>query len=294
MSSTFQLALRRMGSYRTVDLSEEKFRSVVIAQNALSNALALEQKYAILTENYISLKNTCSDQCRRWSLRNFQTYEDGSDMHLAISIAILNYLSTGRMYIDQTLQDIEKCEYEKDNASSNVAKLRSNFYDKYREFAFIEAFRNHCQHASIPKLKLDFNAKIVKDDIHNRLIVTINKDPLYQNKKLKKKGVDPMPKIINLLESIDIHYACLQVTQYEIRKQIGSTISEAETEVKGAHSLFAGQHSGSTAGLRARVKKVGKPMRSIPLSTEWNEVRVKLQSKYGAESVERVNVISLS
>lgn len=288
------LALRRMGSDLTLDLTYDEFKSIAIAQHALSNALALEQKYAILTENYLALKNICSEQCRRWATSNPQTYMHGNEMHIAINTAVLNYLSSGRMYIDQTLQDIEKCEYETQNASASISDLRSKLYDKHREYAFVEAFRNHCQHYSIPKLKLKFNAKYVDNSIHNTLTITIKKAPLYNNKDLSKKRVDPMPDVINLVESIDIHYSCLQATHYETRNLIEPTLSSAENVIKSTHDRFAEVHDCTTQGLRIRIKKDNEVSRSLPLSMEWNDVRKNLCLKYEAYSSEKINVIAYS
>ncbi len=289
---TYQLAKRHSGNDQTLNLTKEKFRKIVIAQSALSNALGLEQKYAILTLNYSTLKNTCAEQCRKWSVGDRTSYSSGSERHQAVNTALLNYLSSGRMYIDQSLQDIEKCEYERNNASESIATLRSQLYDLHKEYAFLEWYRNHCQHASIPKLNLIFKEKLEGNEILNSLLVTIKKKPLYNFKNMKKKVVDPMPEKIDLIKAVDIHFSCLKVTHNESRKLIKSTIENAEIDVKEAHELYKETHGGNTVGLRARVTKDNGEVRSIPLSLEWNDVRNELMSKHETSSLVQPHVIS--
>lgn len=290
----FHLVKRRVGADQTLELLPEQFRKIVIAQNALQNALALEQKYAILTSNYSSLKNTCAEQCRKWCVGDRKSYSSGSEKHLAINTALLNYLSSGRMYVDQSIKDIESCEYEIVDASSSISSIRSRLYDEHKEYAFLEWFRNHCQHASIPKLNLKFKEKINGNEIHNSLDVTIKKNPLYKSKKVKKKVVDPMPNRIDIVNAVDIHFSCLQVTHHETRKLISTTLENAEIEVGHAHSMFSEAHGNSTIGLRARVKKDNDKIRSIPLSLEWNEVRKELQESRETSSIVRVHIITTS
>jgi hypothetical protein len=103
---------------------------------------------------------------------------------------LVNLLSSGKMYLDQSVQHVQNI-YGAESTNFNLVKMEiSSQYDQSLGYRTMEALRNYVQHRGLPVHSITFSGKWIGDEddaqLLHRIIPKINISQLEDDDKFKK------------------------------------------------------------------------------------------------------------
>ena len=198
-----------LGSSGAIEIDETEYLLINNARINLLEILFIEEKYDLFMGNYLEFETELlSIACKNMIFLE-SDYFSMSDSTNTISRRVVNLLTTGRMYTDQSVQHISKIYGKKSKNKSTVETEKRTQYDNSLAYRTMEALRNHVQHCGFPIQGLKFPCKWVdfddqeKKSMHHILIPLINLDELREDESFKKAILGEL-KLIQKDNFIDI------------------------------------------------------------------------------------------
>jgi hypothetical protein len=146
----YGLAILTLDNWPFIEITAEAFQGLKLAHSNVATALAVEEKFEILIENYSEYEQTLLNLTLRKMIR--QDYEMAlfADDRQVLNRRIANVLTSARLYINQTQHDFATAYGAK---SPQLGCLRAAFsreYDQSLGYRVMEAIRNYVQHRALP------------------------------------------------------------------------------------------------------------------------------------------------
>jgi len=284
----YLLAKRTLGSSVTVKITEQEYKKIKTAKNNLLEILYIEEKFDIFIDNYLEFEMDLLNYAARHMVRGIKTHA-GLQIGLnQINRRIINLLSTGRLYLDQSIHNLSNIS-SKSNTIEEIKKEKTKQYEQYLGYRVMDALRNYVQHRGYPIQSLTYENKFIGKNPNERLLFSIT--PYIQIQELEKdnKFKKEVLKEIKLLgENIDLK---LLVREYvealwnihaKVRELLKSDILNWEQLFQSTIYKFKSKNSkiGSIVGLSAvKQNENGTYKDSIEIVKYIIEYRQELQRK---------------
>src|SRR6266496_357631 len=139
-----------MGLSGFIEIDEAEYARIKGARKNLFEALFLEEKLDLVTANFYEYETDLLSIASQMMIFNDDDHFSMSRKRNLVSRRIVNLLTAGRMYLDQSIQHIANI-YGKD--SETLSRVKSEFalqYDQSLGFRVMEALRNYVQHRGFP------------------------------------------------------------------------------------------------------------------------------------------------
>jgi hypothetical protein len=139
-----------ISSQNVIDICPDRYRRIISARQKLFEVLAVEEKFALLRQNYaeleqaflsISLNNLMFEQ-KDWSSR--------TDDIQSINRHFINLLSSCRMYVDHAPQHLNKIFGNNSSQSTKFKDQTHKEYDAHLGYRVLYSLRNYVQHSGWP------------------------------------------------------------------------------------------------------------------------------------------------
>lgn len=132
------------------EISEVEFDDIRKAVRGVFACLAIEEKFGYVLSNFreleLSMLQTSFDSMATQS----SGWSEGITTIHSIAVRLLNLLSTGRLYLDQTAVAFKK-QFGRRSSQCIALELATQAEkDSQASFRIMEALRNHCQHCDVP------------------------------------------------------------------------------------------------------------------------------------------------
>ena len=137
-----------LGIVPEIEITKENYLALRDAREVLANALAIEEKYEILILSYLELEKQILNDTAHSMVRDNTEYSDFFDIRVALTVRLVTFLTSARLYIDQLSRHVRDCA--PDLTSESMKTIFSKEYDANPEYRFMEALRNHVQHRGLP------------------------------------------------------------------------------------------------------------------------------------------------
>lgn len=141
----------------SIPLTADKFEEVRKAKEGYLFAWALEEKLALLIDNFYEFEVELlklAEQAILWSERDFQ---EDMRQRLLLDRRLVNILTACRLYLDQSDHGISRfCGAASDELKS-VKMFKNRLYDDNWGYRLMEAVRNHAQHLELPVGAISYN-----------------------------------------------------------------------------------------------------------------------------------------
>jgi hypothetical protein len=272
-----------------IELSQEEYESIKVARNSLFQALFLEEKFDLVTENYLEYEvELLSSSARQMLSQNLDYYELHSRRGL-ISRRIVNLLTTCRLYLDQSIHHLGNI-YRADHSKINkIREEKSNQYDTYFGYRVMEALRNYVQHRGFPIHSVRYNEQLVEQTSGSKIMVGITPlikvSAIEEDKEFKKSVLEEMKKRGDELDIKPLmreYIECLGRIQAKARSLLRNDVLRWEEAVFRAMDLYKDTY-GSDASLAGLAVAVEADDGTLPESTtifkEFIERRRELEGK---------------
>jgi hypothetical protein len=190
-----------MGFPGFIEIDEAEYNLIKNARENLYEALFLEEKLDYVTENFYEYETELLTIASRMMIFHNEDYFSMNRERSLISRRIVNLLSAGKMYLDQSIQHIENM-YGADSDNLNLIKKEIAFqYDQSLGYRVMEALRNYVQHRGFPIHNTIFSHERVESDddfrLLHRVIPYISISELEADDKFKKGILKELKNIQN-------------------------------------------------------------------------------------------------
>jgi len=188
-----------MGFTDFVEIDEAEYLLIKNARQNLLEVLFLEEKLDLVTENFYEYETELLSIASRMMIFNNDDHVAMSRERNLIGRRIVNLLSAGRMYIDQSVQHVEKIY---GIPSPNLETIKNEIkiqYDKSLGYRVMEALRNYVQHRGFPIHSMKFSHRRVDIDddfqLLHRAIPLIGVAELAEDGNFKKSVLEELKNI---------------------------------------------------------------------------------------------------
>ncbi|NLF41306.1 MAG: hypothetical protein GX587_01275 [Bacteroidales bacterium] len=272
-----------------IEITECEYQLIKTSRQNLLEVLFLEEKFNLFIENYYEYETELLAIASRMMIYGNADYLLMRNELNLISRRIVNLLTTGRMYLDQSVQHVDHIYGKKATNYDIVKKSISIQYDQYLGYRVMEALRNYNQHYGFPIHNLNFSQKLVEVDSSFHLlfkpipsidIQQLKGDGHFKNEVLLEiqdiydnKLVDVRPLIREYVEGI-----CN--IQEKIREIAHNNITTWEQNLDDAIEKFQNQY-GNEIGLAglALISKNDNNQCTLYISKTIIERRLTLEQK---------------
>ncbi len=278
MSSKYILTVSSMGASPVIEIRGEDFSRLKQSRNILSHALAIEEKYEILVSNYMELEKKSISNSVSAMIRSKTEYGDFFELRLALNIKVVNLLTSVRLYTDQLTNHTRSCVPDDPQIKEKTKKLFSTEYDKWFEYRFMEALRNHVQHRGMPVHSVMTNAEENSDGLWvHSLYFTTRKHELILEGGFKKAILFEMPDDVNLLFFVRSYIRSISLIHAQARDLIEENVFSAREALdKKTKEYELANKNKRVLGLTAYETKDGNKTDEVMLWTPFDDSRIRL------------------
>lgn len=185
---------------KQLDCSEEQFNSIAKAREVLLFGIAFEQRIDLALENFVELEKKLLDMALRHAI-----FPGEIDTRLRYGRHITNrllsnFMSSARLYIDQTCHAVSKLYGKNSNEKSQFEHYTNVEYDKSLGYRTFEALRNYSQHRGLPAHSISFSSKHEENEdgslqIRNSVSFALNPKYLREDKKFKTSVLNQLEQV---------------------------------------------------------------------------------------------------
>lgn len=226
---------------------------------------SLEEKFDILFENFIELEIDTVSHAIRDMYQSKGTYSDFHEIRVSLSRRVINLLTSGRLYIDQTAGDLKRAK--KLGLTVSVDSLLSSAKAKSFDFRFVEALRNIAQHRALPIDGVTLGGKWIGEDgkawrppadiRYNRhwLDFYLKPETMSSDTRLDptlRSEIASMGQSISIMPVLRRYIDCIGCIHEEVRKQTDDKLSHWSEVIADCISSYEGESKNNRAlGLHA-------------------------------------------
>src|SRR5258706_875922 len=182
------------GSPGSIEIDEDEYNLISTAREDLFEALYLEEKLDLVTENYHEYEAELLSLSSRMVVFNDDDYFSMGRERNLITRRISNLLGASKMYLDQSLHHLTNIYGEDSDVLAVTKRERASQYDQNFGYRFMEAIRNYAEHRDFPieGIKL-YHQRIDNDNgpqFLHQAIPLINIHTLQDDEKFKRTILD--------------------------------------------------------------------------------------------------------
>lgn len=283
----FVLTERVLNPAGDIEITEAQFLEIGRSRLIVMEALAIEEKYALLLQNYFELERVFHDLALSTLLFRGSTWTERIDEVHTVNRHLVNLLSAAKMYVDHVPQHLNEMFVPSEAESRAFAKETSNEFESVLGYRVLSALRNHAQHADFPIQSLSLGSKWVEEDGVRRCRHTatafIHRDVLTRNAKINAKV---RSELSSLGETIDVKpllreylssFARIHVAVRSISKQL---IEASDRILESAQGRYKSEVNPNPAGLAAiELSESGTHVRTHSVFTDAIVRRERLERR---------------
>lgn len=275
---TYSLCALVLEENPEIPLSEDEFEKLKQAKSCLNSAFALEENYDLLLSNYRELELEAISAAFNDMTVKQHAYEDFFEVRTVINRRVVNLLSATRMYLDQYLGNLKKIGID-----SNIPKtLSSEQYDNFFEYRFMEALRNHTQHAGHAVHGVKMGGRWMHEQEPRKLQYSITPYAakcMLEGTKFKASVLKECPDKVAIIPAARIHVGGISSIHKKVRELSKDLVQDARGLFEEAIFRHEKEAQKKYLGLAAIAKENGDIVEHIPIFLNWDNVRQKLVNK---------------
>lgn len=290
-----------------VEISESDFDTVVSSKGTCLFALDLEEKFALVLENYFEFESellSLAEKSRIWRNRD---HSMAMAERLLLERRLVNLLTACRLYLDQTDHEFS-AHFGKISAELDaVKKFKNDLYDEYFGYRFMETLRNYVQHAGLPIHIIRYDSGIVGElsekFCHYSISLRTKIGVLGESRIIKKtvmKELQSLGQDVDLRPFVRQYVSCFVELHTEIRGMIKSEFLTERVRFQDAVKRYS-EHEGKRLNYPEFVKcdEKGQVERRVALTTRFyeyydalrtrNEINMPLDKSFASNSDKKLS-----
>jgi uncharacterized protein with HEPN domain len=231
----YLLTERTLGSSVYIKIDEHEYKKIKTVKNNLLEIFYIEEKFDIFIGNYLEFELDLLKYAAYHMVRGYGTHNELHRGLNQIIRRIINLLSTGRLYLDQSIHNLNNIPSIKSINIEEIKKEKNKQYDQYLGYRAMEALRNYVQHRGYPIQGLTYNNKLVGKDPNEKYLFSITPyiqvQEFEKDNKFKKEVLEEIKRLgekVDLKPLIREYVEALWNIHAKIRELLKSDILEWE------------------------------------------------------------------
>jgi len=273
-----------------IEIDETVYREVKVSRNNLFRMLFLEERLDILIDNYFEYENELLIVARMMIFNNEDYFSMGKDRYV-INRRIVNLLSAGKMYIDQTIHHLNNIYGKNSSIPKEVEEYILSVYEMNIGYRFMEALGNYIQHRGFAIHGISFPHHRVQHEDKTELLYSVTPyikiTSIEGDTKFKSTVLEEMKEIqengkIDIKSLIRDYIESIGMIHQKIRDLINDDINNWEISIKNIVNQYQSKfgNNASTAGLSLILSDDNDLLiEKTLIFTEFNKKRKKLEKK---------------
>ena len=276
----------------SVTIPESQYREVKSARETCLFALEIEEKCALLIDNYYEFECELLKIAQASAIWPHREHSDSMLERLSLDRGIVNLLTACRLYADQTDHGISTLFGEHSIELANVKKLKNDLYDAHFGYRFMEALRNHVQHSGLVVHGISKGMSLVEGQLNGYYQYTVvpftEVNALAINPGFKKTVLEELRAIkqpIDLRAPLREYVSCYVRLHEQIRQIMAARLQKDRHMYEATIKNFATVDGHTLNFPCLRVLSDGRTIvEECPLVTEFLGYHDLLRKKYSARS----------
>lgn len=231
----YLLTERTLGSSVYIKIDEHEYKKIKTVKNNLLEIFYIEEKFDIFIGNYLEFELDLLKYAAYHMVRGYGTHNELHRGLNQIIRRIINLLSTGRLYLDQSIHNLNNIPSIKSVNIEEIKKEKNKQYDQHLGYRAMEALRNYVQHRGYPIQGLTYNNKLVGKDPNEKYLFSITPyiqvQEFEKDNKFKKEVLEEIKRLgekVDLKPLIREYVEALWNIHAKIRELLKSDILEWE------------------------------------------------------------------
>src|ERR1035437_3431480 len=163
MSKRYCLRIATLDPWPSVDIGADEFRAIEEAKAKLTTILGIEEKFALLVENYTEYERTLLDLSLKNMINQEWHWGGFMDDTLLANRRIANLLTGATLYLYQVPKDLNALLGRKSKAAEAFKDAWAAEEARSLEFRVMRELRNHIQHRDLAIGNLSYPGSHKKD-----------------------------------------------------------------------------------------------------------------------------------
>lgn len=271
----YQLGTQYLEERCFAEISKEFFDDLKTARKILSCAFAIEEKWNLVTFNFLELLNEQLRSAARNTVSRPVNYEDFYEVMTGFTVRLSNFLSTTLLYLHQANHSLP----EELGLREIFKEAQTVHYNISPEYRFMYALRNYMQHRSVPIHQISHQNRWTSHSDPNAKMQSWTtlyafKEQLAEDKEFKAKVLYEMPDRVDLIHYAKCYVEHLSAIHCQLRELLEEHIQAATRKFQQAQELY--KSSGGKCkldGLTAWHTANDTVIEKCLLLMKWEEVR---------------------
>ena len=292
MSEKHCLRIASLDPWPSVDIGADEFRGIKEAKAKLTTILGIEDKFALLVENYLEYERTLLDLSLKNMINQEWVWSGFMDDMLLVNRRIANLLTSATLYLYQVPKDLNSILGRKSKAAEAFKDAWAAEEARSLEFRVMRELRNHIQHRDLAIGNLSYPGSHKKDGksgVRFGIEVALDVRGICADSRIEVSKEDIRADAAKdvtavLRKSMDslsrIHEWARQKTEEVVvgtLQTIDQTLKIAEVEIKHLHGLAAVEYDDDETqdvvyvfeDLPKRVKQMRARYGNLKLCSGW-------------------------
>lgn len=268
---------RYLSAVREVAITKCEYDAFKRSRGILSAALAIEELFDILSENYADAEMTIQKASESYlGLEEF-TYYASYELMRIVNIKLINFISIARFYIDNL--ESNSNEIDREGLYSRIKKKQSALYDASIEYRVLDQLRNYALHAGTVVHGINGSFLAPKSDGVNPTVFYASKSRISErSNRIKPKVFAELPDKVDLFE----YMKSAMIIYRELHSHVTNEISGY---VLSARALFertieeTGAALDAKTGIGACMYVGEQEIEFTQVFLDWDDVRILIAEK---------------
>jgi len=179
------------GGSASLQITEQRFKEVRDAKDACLSALEVEEKLALLLDNFFEFEVELLKLAEQFLLWRDTTHRGMMQDRLLLDRRLVNLLTACRLYLDQVDHVVSGIFGSPSAELEQLKAFKNELYDSSLGYRIMEALRNHVQHAGLLVHIISYDNSKVEGQGHDDWQVVVSPislvETLSENRKFKKE-----------------------------------------------------------------------------------------------------------
>jgi hypothetical protein len=233
-----------------IEAAASDFDAIASARLTTTQALAIEDKYSLILQNYFEFEQQLHRLSLAYLLFRDSRWTDFVDDIRDVNRVLMNLLGAQRMYVDQIPQHLNKVFAPSESQSRTFVAATRTEFDGSPGYRILYALRNHAQHGEFPVQSLSLDSKRLEEGqlkhYSHTATAFAHRDDLVQNKGLNAKvraEVSAMPEKIDLSPLVRENMSSFARLHLVVREELRPRLNESDSALRTAYARFE-EHAG--------------------------------------------------